>query len=114
MYLFDAGLRAGVIPADSPIPDWYSPQLATHSSEERLIKNLIDYGCHEITESKIKPGDIVVFRAGKAHGHAAIIVDWPEKIVHVLPPHGCQMGHAFQGKLGQYHKRYFSWWKGYV
>ncbi len=109
-FLFGVAKNAGVIPADAPLPRWYTPQLATNSKEERLIAYVTSYGATEISVAAIKTGDIVLYKSGQAHVHAAIVLDWPH-IIHVLPIHGCQMGSVDEGRLGALNRRYFTLWK---
>ncbi len=109
-FAFQVALASGVLPADAPNPRWYTPQLATHSKEERLIAYVESYGAREISEREAKTGDIVLFRSGHAHGHMAIVLDWPQ-IIHVLPPHGCQMGSVDEGRLGGMSRKCFTLWK---
>ena len=108
--LYGVAKGAGVLPDDAPLPRWYTPQLATHSREERLIAYVLSYGAHEIPESEAKIGDIVLYRSGQAHGHAAILLD-PPRIIHALSPRGCQYGSIDGGKLAAYSRRYFTLWK---
>ena len=108
--LFGVALGSGIIPADSPEPRWYTPQLATHSKEERLVEYVKAYGAVEITEAEIRPGDILLYCSGQSHGHAAIVIEWPGKIIHCLPPHGVQLGHADEGRLHTFTRRYFTLW----
>lgn len=108
-FLFGVALAAGVIPADSPEPRWYTPQMATHSKEERLISYVKAYGAIEV-ETPL-PGDIILFKTGRAHGHAAICIDYPNRIIHALPPSGVQLGHAFEGRIGRLSRCYFSLWR---
>lgn len=109
-FLFCVAKAARVIAPDVPLPRWYTPQLATHSKEERLIAYVEAYGAHQVSEAEVNTGDIVLYKTGLAHGHAAIVLDWPS-IIHVLPIHGCQMGAVDEGKLGAYIRRYFTLWK---
>jgi cell wall-associated NlpC family hydrolase len=108
--LFGVAMNAHAISPDSPEPRWYTPQLATHSREEKLIGYLLAYGAVEITEDRVKPGDLVLYKTGKSHGHAAIVIEWPEKIIHALPPRGTQLGRVDEGRLGQFSRRYFTLW----
>jgi len=110
-FLFCVAKNAGVLPAAAPQPRWYTPQLATNSKEERLVAYVTAYGATEISEAAVKTGDIVLYKSGQAHGHAAIVLDWPN-IIHVLPIHGCQMGTVDEGKLGAFGRRYFTLWTG--
>jgi cell wall-associated NlpC family hydrolase len=110
LFLFWVAKNAGAVPADAPLPRWYTPQLAAHSKDERLIEYVKAYGAVEISESEVKTGDIIAYKSGQAHGHAAIVLDWPE-IIHVMPGVGCQMGMVDEGKLGALSRRYFTLWK---
>ena len=109
-FLFCVAKAAGVLAGDAPLPRWYTPQLATNSKEERLVNYVMSYGATEVTKAQVNTGDIVLYKSGQAHGHAAIVLDWPE-IIHVLPIHGCQKGTVDEGKLGAYTRRYFTLWK---
>jgi len=110
-FLFVVAQNAGVLPLDAPPPRWFTPQLATHSRDERLAEYVVAYGGREIPESAIGTGDIVLFKSGQAHGHAAIVLDWP-RIIHCLPIHGCQFGAVDEGRLGAFSRRYFTLWRG--
>ena len=103
-------MKATVLPADTPKLSWFTPQLATHSKEERLIAYAQSLGAVEIAEAEAKPGDIILYKSGKAHGHSAIILELP-KIIHVSAPGGCQMGNFHEGKIGAYARSYFTFWK---
>lgn len=56
------------------IPTNYNPQHHIHSSEEKLLKLLKDFGCLEIDKELTKPGDIVTFKYGRATSHLGIVV----------------------------------------
>jgi cell wall-associated NlpC family hydrolase len=106
MFIWGVAKAAGIVPTGAKEPRWYTPQLATHSKEERLIAYVTAYGAVEVATPK--PGDLVLYRTGLSHGHAGIVIDWPEKIIHALPPHGVQMGHGDEGKLGKFERRFFT------
>jgi cell wall-associated NlpC family hydrolase len=108
-FAYRVAKASGALPADAPEPRWYTPQLATHSKEERLIEYVKAYGGVEIPEAQVKPGDIVAYKTGLSHGHLAIVLDWP-RIVHVMPGHGCQMGTVDEGVLGKFSRCYFTLW----
>lgn len=108
-FLFGVALGAKVLPADSPEPRWFTEQFAVHEKDERLADYIKAYGGREITESKVGPGDIVLYQTGLSHGHAAIVIDWPE-VVHTMPLLGCQLGRAGDGILGAKSRRYFTLW----
>lgn len=108
-FIYGAAKNAGVLPPGAPPPRWYTPQLATHSREERLIAYLQSYGARETTGREVRPGDVVVYRSGQAHGHIALVVAWP-MIIHALAPAGCQLGGIDDGQLGRMARKYFSFW----
>lgn len=110
MFLYCVAKDAGVFPADAAAPRWFTPQFATHSKEERVIHYLRAYGGVEISADAVKPGDVVAYKSGQAHGHVALVIDLPE-IIHVLPGNGCQRGLVDEGRLGAFSRRYFTFWK---
>lgn len=110
MLLYGIARDAGVIPQDTPEPKWYSPQLHAHSREERLVKNVLGCGCFEITEDQVKPGDVIAYLTGKSHGHLAMVIEYPRKIIQTHKATGCQYGHAFEGRLRGCRRKYFSLW----
>jgi cell wall-associated NlpC family hydrolase len=110
--LFGVAKDAKAIPADAPEPRWYSSQFHVHQADEKLIDYVKAYGATEITEEQVKSGDIIICRTGQSHGHAAIVIDYPEIMVHTLQPHGCQYGHCTkEGILAGKRRRYFTLWK---
>lgn len=109
-FLFGVAKNAQVLSPSAPFPRWFTPQLATNSKEERLVAYVTGYGAREISEAEVKTGDIVLYKSGQAHGHAAIVLDWPN-IVHVMPIHGCQTGTVDEGLLGKFSRRYFTLWR---
>ena len=110
-FLFSVAMNSGVLASDAPEPKWYTPQLATHSREERLIYYILAYGAREISAEEIRTGDIVLYKSGLSHGHAALVLDWPT-IIHVLPAFGCQKTDLNDGGLARYSKRFFTLWRG--
>jgi len=102
---------AGVIPPDTPMPRWYSPQFHAHNREERLIKSVLGCGCVEITESQVKPGDVIAYLTGQSHGHLAMVIEYPRKIIQTHKATGAQYGHANEGRLAGCKKKFFSLWK---
>lgn len=109
-FLFGVAKGAGVIPADSPEPRFFTAEFAAHTKEERVADYIRSYGGVEIPESAVKTGDIILYRNGQAHGHAAIVLDWPN-VIHVMPGHGCQLGLVNEGRMGGLNRWYFTLWK---
>lgn len=77
--------EAGVVSAEKV---GYSPQWYLHHSEEKYLIELEKYA-HEITEAEALPGDVVVYKTGRAFAHGAIIIEpgWPD-IIHASPEAG--------------------------
>lgn len=72
-------LEAEIVPTfDVPR---YQAQWFLHRTDERLMDFVLQYS-REIDESDVLPGDLVLYRLGRAYAHAAIIVDWPNEIIH--------------------------------
>ena len=61
----------------------YSWQHMLHSNEEIFIQ-FLDNLAREIPESDVQPADIVLYKCGKTYSHAAIIIEWPERIIHAV------------------------------
>jgi cell wall-associated NlpC family hydrolase len=108
-FVYGVALGAGVL-ANPKEPRWFTEQMAIHSREERLIEYVKSYGGVEIEEEDSTMGDLVLYKNGKGHGHAAIIINIPE-IIHCLAPHGVQMGIINEGRLSAYSRRYFTLWR---
>ncbi len=67
----------------------YSVQVMLHSADETTAGYLLRYG-REIPEADAREGDVVLYRVGRSYSHAAIVVDWPTRIIHA---------HALSGKV---------------
>lgn len=62
--------------------DLYVMQWMLHKSEEIYIDQLLSY-TQEIEAEDAQPGDIVVFRVGRAYSHGALLVEpWQHRIIH--------------------------------
>jgi hypothetical protein len=110
MLLYGIARDAGVIAPEVPEPAWYSPQLHAHSREERLLKNIAQCGAVEILEDDAKPGDVVAYLTGQSHGHLALIVSWPLRIIQTTQANGCQYAHGREGTLAGCSMKFYSLW----
>ena len=73
-----------------PYPmDWH-----LHRSGERYLAGVLDHGC---PVAKPQPGDIALYRYGRAYSHAGIVTDWPT-IIHAHRPDGAVV--ASHGEAG--------------
>ena len=89
---------------------YYSAQFFCHHSEERLAEFVLRYA-HEITESEVGMGDLVLYRVGRSFSHAAIVVDWPREIIHAHKLSGKVIAMSpFAADLGGRPTRFFSVW----
>ncbi len=89
----------------------YSPQFMLHSRDERLADFVLRYA-HEIAESEVGMGDLVLYRVGHSFSHAAIVVDWPREIIHAHKLSGKVV--AMRGDVADLQgkrMRFFSVWR---
>jgi cell wall-associated NlpC family hydrolase len=82
----------GHVPARE-LPKDYSLQVAQHRASTEYI-DIVDEYCRDIPESEVQPGDIVVYKLGKAFAHAGIIVSWPGYIIQAEARHGVSGAHG--------------------
>lgn len=59
----------------------YQSQWFLHRSDELLMEFVLRFA-REIQENEIGMGDLVLYKIGRAYAHAAIIIDWPNEIIH--------------------------------
>lgn len=96
--------EAGVI---QPLPlgkyDHLAPCMKGDAFYLARIASLAD----EVHESRAQPGDIVVYRIGRAYSHAALIVHWPESVIHADGRRGVTAAHGSTGRLGGRERLFF-------
>lgn len=102
--------EAGLIEAFDP--GYYSPQFFMYRKEERFLGWVLKFA-HEIDETQVKPGDIVLYRLGHVYAHGAIVVSpgWP-KIIHALARCCVLEANGLDGIFGSVRRkpRFFSRW----
>lgn len=99
----DTGVRT-----DAPDPRPYSAFGHLHKHDERYV----DYLAPRTREvSAPLPGDIAVWRYGRAFSHAAIVSAWP-RVVHAYAPvrHVEESDATIDSRLRRYPVRFFSPW----
>lgn len=79
-FLIEVYRNAGVI-SDLPEFPYFGKQWFFHTSEELYLNYLLRFG-FEIPGPP-RPGDVVMYKMGKAFSHSAVVIEWP-KVVHVL------------------------------
>lgn len=94
--------RAGIVPAVE-IP-FYPPDWHLHRGEERYAAGLLDYAR---PIDRPDPGDVALFRFGRAFAHGAIIVAWPG-LIHAWNRAGVVEGDATQPALAGRPVKFFS------
>jgi cell wall-associated NlpC family hydrolase len=92
-------VNAGVVP-DFTIP-YYSPQQFLHTDREDYMRTVLTFA-REIPEREALPGDVVLYKLGKAFGHGAIIIlpGWPAIIHASAPARMVLEGDGLQENLG--------------
>ena len=70
---------AGVLPHVDT--GFYAPQFMLHSRDERLASFVMRYA-KETDAERVGAGDVVLYQVGRSYSHAAIVVDWPNEIIH--------------------------------
>ncbi|HZT87388.1 MAG TPA: hydrolase [Stellaceae bacterium] len=85
-----AGVIAHVEPAHYP-PDWH-----LHRDVERYVEGVLHYA-HEVAGPP-RPGDVAVFRFGRAFAHGAVVLAWP-RVIHAFVRTGVVYGDANQAPL---------------
>ena len=73
--------EAGLVPHVDIAP--YSPQFMLHR-DDPLFESYVRRFAHEIPEAEVQMGDIVLYKVGRSFAHGAIIVEWPNKIIHAF------------------------------
>ena len=97
----------GVIPPQAiayyPL-DWHLHQGAPLYLDRVLMH------AREITVDQIQPGDLVLWKYGRAWAHGAIVISWPD-CIHAAINGSVQMVNALaDADLCTRHPRYFSMW----
>jgi cell wall-associated NlpC family hydrolase len=101
-------MEAGHRPDDGiPTPPDYSLQVSQHRKSTEYI-DIINKYMREITEAEVLRGDVVVYKLGLAFAHAAIVVSWPDHIIHSLERYGVCAGHGLNFKFGRLDKKFFT------
>lgn len=100
--------EAGFQPADGvPTPKDYSLRVAQHRRSTEYV-DIIEKYFREISEFEVRPGDLVVYKLGLAFAHAAIIVKWPDHVIHALEREGVTAGHGMNLKFGRLQKKFYT------
>ena len=100
----ESGIMGGAIPDPAP----YSPQVMLHSHEELYLPVIARYA-REISERAVGPGDFVLYRVARSFSHGAIVVRWPDYVLHPVRDRGVIGSHGKEeGFLRRRERRYFT------
>lgn len=86
------GRESGALPADFALPTVYPRGWFLRDS--RYVDLLLPYLAP--IEGTPEPGDVALFRVGRAPAHAGIVVAWP-RVVHADPEAGVVVTDALDG-----------------
>lgn len=109
----------GLLPKQFEPPP-YSPQQWLNSAAQvdkfhlRVVDTtaldiVLKYCKREISESEVLPGDLVVYKIVESWTHGAIVVSWPDFIVHAVVGLGVCGSHGTkEGIVRNLSRRYFT------
>lgn len=85
--------RVGLV-GHQEIP-FYRPDFMKHNAEDTYLAGLLEHG-REVEVPR--PGDVAIFKWGRVHAHAGIIIEWP-RLIHAEPGNGVTIARADRGRL---------------
>lgn len=94
--LIIACYRAVGIVQDLDVP-FYRKDFMLHKEGEDYIAGLLQYSREVETPYK---ADVALYKWGRVFAHSAIVVRWPDKVIHASPSHGVSWYHGSQGFMG--------------
>ena len=109
----------GIIPKDFEPPK-YSPQqwLNSPAQVDKMHLRVVDttaldivlkYCIREIKESEALPGDLVVYKIVSSWTHGAIVISWPDHIIHAVKGLGVIGSHGIkEGMVKNLPRRFFT------
>ena len=98
-FIYGVYRNCNLLPAID-MPAYYDLHPGVHSAKSILEELVVPY-FREIPEQEVKPGDCVIFKtqmryAARTQGyaHAAIVIDWPNYILHADTRYGVHGDHG--------------------
>lgn len=88
------------------LPKDYSLQVAQHQVSTEYVDTVATF-FREIPEAEVLPGDLVVFKLGLAYSHAAVVIRWPDYLIHAVGRHGVSGVHGGKSPLFRGRERKF-------
>jgi len=93
---------AGVIPQFDIRKDYST--VVPHGTE--YVDVLLQF-CDEIQEADVRPGDVVLYKTSHGWMHAAIVVSWPDSVIHATEKRGVIMTPGNDDFLKSKPRRFF-------
>jgi cell wall-associated NlpC family hydrolase len=109
----------GRIPKDFTVP-YYSPQQWLNSPSQKdkfklkfedrtFLDIVLKFAKREITEVEVLPGDFVIYKVAASWTHGAIVIHWPEYVLHPIVGRGIIGSHGTEeGFFKNRQRRFFS------
>lgn len=63
--------------------------------------------CDEITENEVQPGDLALYKTSHGWMHSAIVVRWPDYVIHATEKRGVIASHGTEDFLRGKPRRFF-------
>jgi len=89
---------SGVVSPDiMAIPTDYKLSAQQHKTDSIYRDEVTKY-FQEIPESEVRPGDLILYkpRGWHEYGHAAIVVSWPDNVIHATARYGVTGSHGIK------------------
>ena len=88
---------------DVPVPNGYSTVVPNGSE---YVDVILLY-CNEIAENEAGPGDIALYQTSHGWMHSAIVVSWPDHVIHAMEKRGVISSHGSEDFLRGKPRRFF-------
>lgn len=88
---------------------YYNPDQWMHRGfEDRTYLDIVLSLYDEITEEKLQPGDLVLYKLVSSWTHGAIVITWPHFVLHCIKTRGvCGSHGSREGFLRNRARRFF-------
>lgn len=83
----------GIIPESYVLPKYYPQQWLKREEDPTYLNEVLKFA-YEIEEKDILPGDAVLYKMGRSYTHGAIVLAWPNRLIHSTKPHGVIISNA--------------------
>jgi cell wall-associated NlpC family hydrolase len=101
--IVQAAVNSGVVSAVD-IRKGYS---TVEPQGSEYVDRLLQY-CDEITDDEATPGTIALYRTSRGWMHSAIVINWPNAVIHATEKRGVIVSHGNEDFLRGKPVRFFS------